>query len=473
MPPSLQQRRNAAQRQGLEPGDPRVDKYPNWRTNVDRDEYIDPKLGLYTRQLLPSDLPPDEEFIGNQLGLYVVDNDFQDWAGKNEKWLKGDDEVWYYITPDGDLYRWTDDGAVFAPIFNAYKRWNKTTAAATELVASLGPIDGPWYYKDPHRLSARLFKSVTTGPSVLAQLTNNTTGLKAISREEGIERLEGYLFGRTPRTDETEPDMSSEHARQTCLVLTLTDAAKRDLHRTIGRGILGKPRGEILRVAENANIHVPAQPSMIPPAIAWMFPQPPPQQSPSIKLGGPPVDNVAIDEEGQITLVRLLGFSLLVGIGLSWLSFRSVAITVMVFLVGGLSAVISVSIVYWSDSSIDAILLSMPSLVYVLGLSGAVHIVNYYRETVEEYGTRGAAERAGETWLEAMYACRVHDVAGIVVLVGKQHPADQKIRSVFGGWRPRDACPAVHVFAVSDTVVGARSISDAHRRTGEGVRLNS
>ena len=38
--------------------------------------------------------------------------------------------------------------------------------------------------------------------------------------------------------------------------------------------------------------------------------------------------------------------------------------------------------------------MSMPSLVYVLGLSGAVHIVNYYRETVRSTGLQGAPARA-------------------------------------------------------------------------------
>jgi predicted RND superfamily exporter protein len=36
----------------------------------------------------------------------------------------------------------------------------------------------------------------------------------------------------------------------------------------------------------------------------------------------------------------------------------------------------------------------MPSLIYVLGLSGAVHIVNYYREEAQRYGAAGAPERA-------------------------------------------------------------------------------
>ncbi|MCP5120169.1 MAG: MMPL family transporter, partial [bacterium] len=65
----------------------------------------------------------------------------------------------------------------------------------------------------------------------------------------------------------------------------------------------------------------------------------------------------------------------------------------MLFFVGGVSAVTSLSVVWWSGSSVDAILMSMPALVYVLGLSGAVHIVNYYRDACRE-GISGAPERA-------------------------------------------------------------------------------
>ena len=35
--------------------------------------------------------------------------------------------------------------------------------------------------------------------------------------------------------------------------------------------------------------------------------------APPLRLGGPPVDNIAIDEEGTVTLVRLVGYSVLVG----------------------------------------------------------------------------------------------------------------------------------------------------------------
>ena len=49
--------------------------------------------------------------------------------------------------------------------------------------------------------------------------------------------------------------------------------------------------------------------------------------------------------------------------------------------------------------------MSMPSLVYVLGLSGAVHIVNYYREAVKQGGVAGAPERAlGHGWFPCTLA---------------------------------------------------------------------
>ena len=160
--------------------------------------------------------------------------------------------------------------------------------------------------------------------------------------------------------------------RQTCLVLTLSELGKRDLRRTIGRPMLGRPPGKLQQLAVG-ECGITAE---------------------ELTLGGPPVDNVAIDEEGTVTLFRLIGLSGLLGIILAWLCFRSFNITIMIFFVGGLSAITSLAIVWWTGASVDAILMSMPSLVYVLGLSGAVHIVNYYQEAVASHGREGAAERA-------------------------------------------------------------------------------
>ncbi|MDM4014469.1 efflux RND transporter permease subunit [Roseiconus lacunae] len=181
--------------------------------------------------------------------------------------------------------------------------------------------------------------------------------------------------------------------RQTCLLITLTDAAQDNLAYALGRGVLGGPRGRLLQLAEDSGVKAASPPSVAPPP----FNQPEVESVaglPPLRLGGPPVDNIAIDEEGTITLVRLVGYSIFVGVLLSYLCFTSFKITLMVFIVGGAAAMLSMAFVGWTGGRVDAVLMSMPSLVYVLGLSGAIHVVNYYRDEVRSGGRRGAAGRA-------------------------------------------------------------------------------
>ena len=172
-------------------------------------------------------------------------------------------------------------------------------------------------------------------------------------------------------------------ARQTSLVVTLNEPIIHELARVIGRPLFGKPRGRLLELAIG---------------ICGISPE-------NIRVGGPPSDNVAIDEEGTRTLVNLAGLSLLIGISLAYLSFSSIRVACMLFFVGGMGAIASLSYVWFGGSSMDAILMSMPSLVYVLGLSSAVHIVNYYRDACYESGPDLAVEKAvSHSWIPCSIA---------------------------------------------------------------------
>ncbi len=348
---------------------------------------LDGAIGNPTRYIHHGD-----DFIGDKLGLYFAGDWYENWGDRGEKWLKGrrldkpdsNEEAWYFLTPDGDLFRWNGVDAPPAAISRSIYRATVTRRVEGELVHAFGPIDGPWYHSDPRRLRAQLFKTVTTGPDVLASLTRDG-GELAGNEEEAHRRLAGSLFG---------PPDEKTGERTTCIMLTLTDAARRNLHLVLGRGMLGKPRGQLYEVASETNI-----------------------PDDELRMGGPPVDNVAIDEEGSITLVRLIGLSAALGIVLSLICFRSITATIMIFFVGGISAVMSLAFVWWSGSSVDAIMMSMPSLVYVLGLSGAAHIINYYREAVEEHGYKGAPERAiAHGWKPALL-CNITTAIGLVTLV--------------------------------------------------------
>ncbi len=425
------------------------------------------------------DLPPHEQRArerelqnlrarqwGDRLGLYTTGDYHQNWGGLDEKWLMGEDQSWYYITPNGDLFRWHGRSNVLGAVGRIIKRdiFRDKTLKGT-FIAKFGRPPSVKnkndFHDDPRKLTARVLKKVTTGPEALAELADPSGSMwprgmqysdeerPRIARRRALNRLKGSLFGPEPyehfqwtsddlprrifqsKQDElpaawqdtvdtfvrtlvrTKYDgdrtkliaaplqTKEDHwnamfaalgvdppGLQTCIMVTLSPQGTDDLRRVIGRGLLGKPRGKLVNLAVESGVEAPAKPPMMPLARHEIA------TGKVLRMGGPPVDNVAIDEEGQITLVRLIGFSALIGIGLGYVCFRRVSVTIMIFIVGGVAAIASLGIVWWSGSCVDAILLSMPSLVYVLGLSGAVHIVNYYRESVHEHGLEGAPMRA-------------------------------------------------------------------------------
>jgi len=227
----------------------------------------------------------------------------------------------------------------------------KFLTESTNATSSLSDLD-----VEESRLYVR---SVISGRQMIDQLT---AAPSSIPYNEAVKRLTGSLIG---------PD-----GRQTCLVIYLKPEASKKLKLVLGRGQMrifrpNVPPGVIRRAIAAAGIGAD-----------------------DFHMGGPPVDNVAIDEEGERTLVRLAGASALLGIGLAWWSLRSIVLTMVVFFCGIVSAALALAMIWITGETVDAIVLSMPALVYVLSISGAVHFINYYRDAVIEHGLEGAVERA-------------------------------------------------------------------------------
>ncbi len=404
-----------------------------------------------------------------ELNLMLPSDFSKNWGGRNEKWLISEAGKWYFITPDGRLFRWENEANALHSSIIAMRRMSSDFEVEGTFIAAFGgkPAEGASnpYYNDPALLTAPLFRSVQTGPDVAAQLAAEGGPLwpvdltdpslkPRVAQRRAIERLTGTLFappvphefpwtakafeeliaeddssavrddlttelqfaidelvaeefdGQLAALVEADTKRQSEAWYRvfdavaiepppplTTVMVTLTELGERNLPYVVGRGVMGGPRGRLLALAEQSGLEAAPVPSAAPPPFNT------PEKigitgRPPLRLGGPPVDNVTIDEEGTITLVRLIGYSVLLGFGLSYICFRSLKVTVMVFVVGGLSAVMGMAFVGWSRTAVDAILLSMPSLVYVLGLSGAIHVVNYYRDEVESRGQTGAAGRA-------------------------------------------------------------------------------
>lgn len=314
---------------------------------------------------------------------------------------------------------WQDPRLIASPLI-------KTVETGPNLVQQLAGPGKPLYVESNPVAGERMAKARLTGtlfgPPVPSDFGWRSTDLEGILPEQTKKSLpEGWQAvwdrvvqvaaderygGDLARLRKADPVNQAEvwyqffdlvgveePPRQTCVMLTLTEPARRNLARFLGRGVMGQPTGRLFQLAAECGIAPPPKPSMAPPPFNLLAGTPA-VSSPIIRVGGPPVDNVAIDEEGTITLVRLIGYSLALGVFLSYFLLRSFRLMLMTFFVGGVSAMASLSMVWWGRASVDAILLTMPSLVYVLGISGAIHIINYYRESVEESGIEDAPDRA-------------------------------------------------------------------------------
>lgn len=269
-------------------------------------------------------------------------------------------------------------------------------AASPETVAPIPePPPGP----------SRFFKSVLTGPRLVKELQDRYPSL---SREDVIERLKGSLIG--------------PGGEKTCLVVTLSDEAKGKNLRAVLEQIRQYAREcsiEPPLLEDHRNVLFKAGDKVIGVIGEMLFGQKPPGKG--IRMGGPPVDNVAIDVEGERTLMRLAGLSALVGLGISMACLRSWRLTILVFWTAILAAGIGLAVIFWTKfvahsmlgwvpedwtwGSVDAIMLSMPTLVYVLAISGAIHITNYYHDAIRENGLLRAPEQAlAHGWLPCTLA---------------------------------------------------------------------
>jgi predicted RND superfamily exporter protein len=191
----------------------------------------------------------------------------------------------------------------------------------------------------------RFFKEAISGNDLLERLVSDPINLPDA---EALARLKGTLIGLDGKT--------------TCIVVTLTEEGKEHLRECV----------KLVRNTAQNECNIPLA---------------------NLHMGGPPVDNVAIDEAGEQSLYRLAGFAALIGLVISWWCLRNLKLISIVFFAGIYSAAASLAIVWYAPLLIgempgwvrvNAILLTMPSLVYVATISGAIHLSNYYRDLLEE-----------------------------------------------------------------------------------------
>lgn len=193
---------------------------------------------------------------------------------------------------------------------------------------------------------SKWFLEVMTGQRALRTLTSEPFNLP---REEALARLEGTLVG---------PDHQT-----TCALVTLSKAGDAD-------------RVKALAALEKiATTHCGIDAG-------------------DLRLGGDAVINAAVDIESERAVHEWIILSWVVAVAVAWLCLRSLRLMVMIFVVAGYSSALSTAAIYCTGGTMNLVLVVVPVLIYVLPLSAAVHLSNYYRDAIRESGLAGAPVRA-------------------------------------------------------------------------------
>ncbi|REJ68152.1 MAG: hypothetical protein DWQ31_08435 [Planctomycetota bacterium] len=188
------------------------------------------------------------------------------------------------------------------------------------------------------------FDRVFTGRETLAQLRAPPAEL---SRRVATERMRGWLLG--------------EDGKTTCAVALIKDEAIPERAAAVAA---------VYRVTDDLGI-----------------------SRDELRLGGPTIDSVAINAASEKWLLEMGGVSALCGLLLAWLCLRRVRLVAAVFATAAFAWAVSLSLVYLF-SRMDAVLLMMPGLIYVLAISGAVHMTGYYTDALRERDNDDALLRA-------------------------------------------------------------------------------
>lgn len=124
-----------------------------------------------------------------------------------------------------------------------------------------------------------------------------------------------------------------------------------------------------------------------------------------LHLGGAPVANAELDVWSRDSLGRLLPLSTGVCIILTLVSLRSLRLGVLVLITAYYSVLATMALIAVTGGSLNLLMVIIPSLVMVVGLSGSIHFVNYWRFAQRGGGEGSVARAWSMAWQPCVFAC--------------------------------------------------------------------
>ncbi len=104
-----------------------------------------------------------------------------------------------------------------------------------------------------------------------------------------------------------------------------------------------------------------------------------------LHIAGTVYESYAVDEASEESLKRLVIPSIVLGMVLSWLCLRSVVAAMAVLVIAGIGQLGAIAVVYYSGGYFSAVLIVLPTLVFMLTLSGSVHLMSYYEDVAKHH----------------------------------------------------------------------------------------
>ena len=145
-----------------------------------------------------------------------------------------------------------------------------------------------------------------------------------------------------------------------------------------------------------------------------------------LRVAGPTVDGMATDDESIRSLEKYSVPAILISLALCSVCLRSIWLTLPVLAVGALGQAAMLAIVYFLGITMNAILIVLPPLVFVLTVSAGVHLVNYFYDELRTGAREGATTRAlRKGWIPCVLAAVTTAIGLASLMVSEVQPIQQ------------------------------------------------
>jgi predicted RND superfamily exporter protein len=202
---------------------------------------------------------------------------------------------------------------------------------------------------------APLFRLVFTGPQTLDELTSKPLSLP---RSLAIERMQGWLIGADQHT--------------TCAVALVSKVGELDRRAALNL---------VYQVADQCGV-----------------------ARADLRVGGGTADGVAIEDAATKWLTALGWSAVFLALLVASVCLREFRLVTLLYAAAMFAWATSLSVVHYSGHHLDSVLMLMPALVFVLSISGGIHLTNYYADAIADRAPEPPLEAIRRGWLPCTLA---------------------------------------------------------------------